>query len=52
MKQFDKGQISSFLIKVNYKKFNLYPNVTQDKLINYLVGDLNEIFKVGKIFVS
>ena len=52
MKQFDKGQISNFLTKVNYKKFNLYPNVTQDKLINYLVSDLNEIFKVGKIFVS
>ncbi len=52
LKQFDKEQISRFLLKVNFKKFNLYPNVTQDELINYLVNDLSEIFKSGKIFTS
>ena len=51
MKQFDKGQIRRFLMKVNYKKFNLFPNITQDKLANYLLSDLNIIFKVGKIFL-
>lgn len=52
MKQFDKGQIRNFLTKINYKKFNLYPNVTLDNIINYLASDLNEIFKVGKIFIT
>lgn len=52
MKQFDKEQIGSFLKNINYRKFNLYPNVTKERLINYLIHDLNEIFKVGKIFTS
>jgi len=51
MKEFDKGQIRRFLMKVNYKNFNLFPNITQDKLANYLLSDLNKIFKVGKIFL-
>ena len=41
-------KIYFFLEQSNYKKFNLWPNVTREKVTEYLMKEIAIIHKTGK----
>ena len=49
---YDKDRIYSFLKHTKYRKFNLWPNVTDDNIAKFLFEEINEIQNTGKIFIA
>jgi len=49
---YDKDRIYSFLKHTKYRKFNLWPNATDDNIAKFLFEEINEIQNTGKIFIA
>ena len=47
----NKESLNRFLSTVNYSKFNLWPNITSQATTNFLINELNEKSKLGKLFI-
>lgn len=49
---YDKDRIYSFLKHTKYRKFNLWPNVTDDNIAKFLFEEINKIQNTGKVFFA
>lgn len=50
--KFDINNIRLFLENVHYTKFNLYPNINDNQVKDYLLEIVENSYKTGKIFIS
>ena len=48
----DRNEVVSFLEHVEYKKFDLYPGVSENQIRNYLLEELDNSYKNDKVFVA